>query len=93
MEPQPDWFIQGKGPHGRSVWYVRLQITGLLPRRYGPFPTKAHVMMFLEDALSLLLKWHSEVYDLTQKRVARRGYVGPGEACTIEVSGKAAEPH
>ncbi len=46
--PQPDWFVQCKGPDGQTWWFLRLSITGLKTRRYGPFATRTRALLFLD---------------------------------------------
>ena len=49
--PKPEWVVRGKDERGRTVWYARIEITGLLPRRYGPFKSRAQAILFLDDAV------------------------------------------
>ena len=34
--PQREWFVRTR-EQGRTVWYLRLRLTGMFPRRFGPF--------------------------------------------------------
>lgn len=52
---QPHWLIQVKDERGRTVWYVRMEVTGLFPRRYGPFPSKKDALYFLNEQLDAFL--------------------------------------
>src|SRR5687767_8074737 len=47
-----DWLFRGRDEVGRSGWFLRLSITGLYPRRVGPFPSKAKALDVLEDLIS-----------------------------------------
>lgn len=46
--PQPDWFVQCKGPDGKTWWYLRIVVTGLRTRIYGPFETQHRALLFLD---------------------------------------------
>ncbi len=50
-KPQPDWFVRARNEHGKLEWFLRIQCTGLYPRRFGPFPTKQRALLFLDDVL------------------------------------------
>jgi hypothetical protein len=54
IEVQPDerWFQQALDRHGRPIWFLRLQMTGLRTRRYGPFPSQHKALLFLNSLLS-----------------------------------------
>lgn len=58
--PNEDWFQQATDSRGRPIWFLRLQITGLRTRRYGPFPTKRRALLFLDRLLDLLSEGLSE---------------------------------
>ena len=47
-----DWLFRGRDEVGRSGWFLRLSITGLYPRRVGPFPSKAKALEVLEEIIS-----------------------------------------
>lgn len=51
-QPSENWFLQATDARGRLIWFLRLQITGLRTRRYGPFPTKHRAVLFLDTVLS-----------------------------------------
>ncbi len=51
-KPQPDWFVRARNEHGKLEWFLRIQCTGLYPRRFGPFPTKQRALLFLDDVLN-----------------------------------------
>lgn len=48
--PTPEWFVKTR-EHGRTVWYLRFVITGMLPRRYGPFPSRHKTLLALDSML------------------------------------------
>ncbi len=48
-QPREDWFIRARNERGEREWFLRIQCTGLYPRRFGPFPTKDHALRFLND--------------------------------------------
>jgi hypothetical protein len=48
MPPREEWFQRGRDSFGCEVWFVRVQITGLRARRFGPFPTKHKGLLFLD---------------------------------------------
>jgi hypothetical protein len=49
-----DWLFQSTDEAGRSGWFLRLCITGLFPRRVGPFGSKAEALGMLEKVLSTI---------------------------------------
>ena len=49
--PQDEWFQSARDPWGREVWFLRVQVTGLRTRRYGPFETKHKGLLFLDRLL------------------------------------------
>lgn len=50
--PKPGWVVKAKDERGRAVWYARIEITGLLTRRYGPFKRRSHALLFLDAAVT-----------------------------------------
>lgn len=54
VPPEAEWFVQATDPSGRRVWFLRFQVTGLRPRRYGPFATKHKALLFLDRFLETL---------------------------------------
>ena len=81
--PQPEWFVQCKGPDGQTWWFLRLAITGLKTRRYGPFATKHRALLFLDRIIggsnACLFDCISEAddslrdYQIPQRRFEQRG--------------------
>ncbi len=51
-KPQPDWFASARNEHGKRQVFLRFQMTGLYPRRFGPFQTKREALLFLDDMLN-----------------------------------------
>ncbi len=49
--PCDKWFQRSRDQWGREVWFMRVQITGLRTRRFGPFPTKHKGLLFLDRLL------------------------------------------
>lgn len=46
-----DWLFQSTDEAGRTGWFLRLSITGLYPRRVGPYRSKADAVDALEEVL------------------------------------------
>jgi hypothetical protein len=44
-----DLLFQGTDECGRSGWFLRLTVSGLYPRRVGPYRTKDHALEVLEE--------------------------------------------
>ena len=42
------WLFHGEDEAGRLGWFVRIEVTGLYPRRVGPFATKAEAVKMIE---------------------------------------------
>ncbi|MFY4730243.1 hypothetical protein [Nitrospira sp. BLG_2] len=51
-----DWLFHGRDEVGREGWFVRIEITGMYPRRYGPFATQEKACALLEDFLHDLVE-------------------------------------
>jgi hypothetical protein len=45
----------GRDETGRRGWFFRVDITGLYPRRVGPFPTRAEARERFEDLLAEII--------------------------------------
>lgn len=52
--PRGEWFQRATDEWGRPIWFIRIQITGLRTRRYGPFPTKHRGLLFLDKLLDVI---------------------------------------
>lgn len=50
-KPQPDWFVMATNDFGEREWFLRFEVTGWYPRRYGPFKTKRQALLFLDTLL------------------------------------------
>lgn len=53
--PDPRWFTVEQGPDGKPEVWLRVTVTGLQARRYGPFPdpyTALQALDWLLDAVS-----------------------------------------
>jgi len=69
--PQPDWVDETKDEEGHPIYYMNVRITGLWPRRYGPFESRQAAVLFLEDALDPVLDTLLEVENLARERMVR----------------------
>ena len=47
---QEAWFVERQDDEGRPLVYLRIQVTGMLPRLVGPFPSR-NVALFCLDRL------------------------------------------
>lgn len=70
-QPEADWFVPAKTKRGRQVWYLRFQMTGWNPRLFGPFKSKRHGLLFLDDALNGLQENEPEMVDAANKRIVK----------------------
>ena len=52
VKPREEWFTRSRDQFGRPVWFLRVEMTGLRPRRFGPFPTKRKGLLFLDHLLN-----------------------------------------
>lgn len=53
--PDPRWFSQEIGPDGRPEVWLRIQVTGLRSKKYGPFPDPYQAMLYLDVVLDKIL--------------------------------------
>ncbi|MDF0650002.1 MAG: hypothetical protein P0121_00840 [Nitrospira sp.] len=51
VPPDESWFQHVRGRRGFPIWFLRLQMTGLRPRRYGPFDSQRKGLLFLDQLL------------------------------------------
>lgn len=70
-QPESDWFVSAKTKRGRQVWYLRFQMTGWNPRLFGPFKSKRHGLLFLDDALNGIQEHEQEMVDAANKRIVK----------------------
>ena len=69
IEPRNEWFVLSKTPSGRTVWYLRLKVTGMYSRLFGPFSSKDDALLCLDEILGLMLnEFSSEIEDVCRKR-------------------------
>lgn len=70
--PNPDWFVRTR-ERGRPVWYLRFRVTGLLPRRVGPFASRHKAVLALDAILDTLEEMIWNLNDPADKfRLKRR---------------------
>ena len=70
-QPEADWFVPAKTKRGRQVWYLRFQMTGWNPRLFGPFKSKHHGLLFLDEAIECLQEHDQELADAANKRIVK----------------------
>jgi hypothetical protein len=63
-----DVIFRGKDECGRSGWFLRLTVSGLYPRRVGPYRTKGQALTAFESFvcevdLELFCNLHNEMED------------------------------
>lgn len=71
--PNPDWFVSTR-EQGRTVLYVRLRVTGMFPRRFGPFQNHHRAMLALDGMISAMTDANCEVCDAAKKYQLRRRF-------------------
>lgn len=72
MPPRPEWFVRTR-EHGRTVWYLRLIVTGMLPRRFGPFASRHKALLALDAMLDEIGDVNADICDRVEKyRLKRR---------------------
>ncbi|CBK43891.1 protein of unknown function [Nitrospira defluvii] len=77
--PRPEWFVKIKTSTGETQWFVRISITGLCVRRYGPFPNKQACCLFLDSAVNELIDGVMELTDVQDKyRLPNRPFQNRG---------------
>lgn len=70
-----DWLFHGKDEVGREGWFVRIEVTGMYPRRVGPFATQEEACGLLEDFLHDLV----EPFGNLERDLDR-----PEQSCVVE---------
>lgn len=70
-----DWLFHGKDEVGREGWFVRIEVTGMYPRRVGPFATQEEACEVLEDFLHDLV----EPFGTLERELDR-----PQQNCVVE---------
>ena len=81
--PKPHWFVRTK-ERGRTLWYLRLEVTGMLPRRVGPFRTRHAALLFLDNGLNVLGTWDSWLRNEGYEKVMHRRFHRRMDACIVE---------
>jgi hypothetical protein len=71
--PQPDWFMQVTMPDGQVRWYLRIGITGLRVRRYGPFPSQENALLFLDRFIDCIGDGVNESMEYIQRYQVEQG--------------------
>jgi hypothetical protein len=70
--PNSDWFVRTR-EQGRTVWYLRLRVTGMFPRRFGPFQNRQRALLALDGMIDAMTDMNCEVCDAAAKyRMQRR---------------------
>lgn len=64
--PKPEWFVRTR-EQGRTVWYLRLRLTGMFPRRYGPFRNRHRALLALDGMLDAMLDVTAECQNAAEK--------------------------
>lgn len=64
--PKPEWFVRTR-EQGRIVWYLRLRLTGMFPRRFGPFRNRHRALLALDDMINAMTDVTAECQDAAQK--------------------------
>lgn len=57
--PIPNWFVSTR-EQGRTVWYLRFRVTGMFPRRFGPFRNRHRALLALDRMLDAMTDACSE---------------------------------
>lgn len=65
--PRPEWFVKVKTPAGETQWFVRISVTGLCVRIYGPFPNKHACVLFLDSAVDAMIDGVMELANVQNK--------------------------
>lgn len=73
MPPKPDWFVSTR-ERGRTVWYLRFTITGMLPRRFGPFASRHKALLALDGMIDVTMELENEIIDQAKKYGLKRRF-------------------
>lgn len=71
--PKPEWFVSTR-EQGRTVWYLRLTVTGMLPRRFGPFQSRQRALLALDGMIDALTDTNAELCDAAEKYGLKRRF-------------------
>lgn len=74
MRPKDEWFVCSQTERGRRVWHIRLMITGMFPRLYGPFISKRKAVLFLDRVINRILDFSQEFDDYAQELGSNREF-------------------
>ena len=57
LDRRPDhpWLIRSVNSFGQEEWFLRVEVTGLHPRRFGPMATKEEAFEFFSHVVDELL--------------------------------------
>ncbi len=64
--PKPEWFVRTR-EQSQTVWYLRLRLTGMFPRRFGPFRNRHRALLALDDMIHAMTDVTAECQDAAQK--------------------------
>ena len=59
---------------GRTVWYLRLRLTGMFPRRFGPFQNRHRALLALDEMIGAMIETNPEVCDAAKKYGLKRQF-------------------
>ena len=71
--PNPDWFVSTR-EHGRTVWYLRFRVTGMLPRRFGPFQSRHRALLALNEVIGAMTDSNIDVCEAAKKYGLQRRF-------------------
>jgi hypothetical protein len=71
-----DVIFKGTDESGRSGWFLRLMVTGLYPRRVGPYRTKEQAIEVLEEFIASVQV--ETLCDLENDQTVNQAYVVEG---------------
>ena len=63
--PKPEWFVKTV-EKGRTVWYLRFTMTGMFPRRFGPFKSRHQALLALDRMLDTMSDGISGIQDVAR---------------------------
>ncbi len=69
------WLYRGVDEAGRRGWFIRLELTGLYPRRVGPFATRAAALDRIEAMLAQFV---------TEPLTELQNDLAEGQTCVVE---------
>ncbi len=90
-KPQPDWFVTAKNDFGEREWFLRFEVTGWYPRRYGPFKTKRQALLFLDTLLNECVDAVSEAMNNGRSTIHDREIV-EDKLASVYLTGRSGQP-